>query len=180
MKIVILHDANARIEIINVPENMLNDDPEGFLSEHGYSVNNIIWFAAPIDNVPVVFHDYGTSAVTGEEMHASRDARLKDFSIYDHTQEVKNREQKELADALRRYGEVVDGCHEYHFEGECPIIAAYSWDEPMDVVVLAAKVDEHGIITLLVDEKNDRGNEHEIDADDAFAGHLEFVINEIQ
>ncbi|MDY3674784.1 MAG: hypothetical protein SO049_08200 [Prevotella sp.] len=36
-----------------------------------------------------------------------------------------------------------------------------------------------GDITFIGDEKNDRGNEHEIKADDIFAGHIDFIISEI-
>ena len=41
MKIIILHDADARIEILNVADNLIKEDIEMFLCEHGYSVNNI-------------------------------------------------------------------------------------------------------------------------------------------
>ena len=34
-------------------------------------------------------------------------------------------------------------------------------------------------ISPISDEKNDRGNEHEIDVDEIFAGHLDFIISEI-
>ena len=84
------------------------DGIEVFLAEHDYSLNNISWMAAPIDFVPVQFHDYGICQTNGEEMSVTHHARLKDFSIYDSVQEVKKREQEELAEALRRYGEKVD------------------------------------------------------------------------
>ena len=74
------------------------------MSEHGYSLNSISWMAAPVDFVPVKFHEYGICAADGEEIHAERDARLKDFSIYDSVQEVKHREQQELVEKLHRYG----------------------------------------------------------------------------
>lgn len=180
MKIIVMNPADVRIELLNVPDHMLEDDTEQFLVEHGYSLNNISWMAAPVDFVPVQFHDYGTIANSGEEIHVSRDAKLKDFPIYDSVQEVKKREHEELVKALRLHGKEVDGGYEFHFEDECPIIAAYSWDEPCDVVVLAAKVDEDGDITLIVDEKNDRGNEHELDPDEAFAGHLDYVIDAVK
>ena len=67
MKIFILHDADARIEILNVADNLIKEDIEMFLCEHAYSVNNITWMAANIDNVPVTFHEYGTIAETGEK-----------------------------------------------------------------------------------------------------------------
>lgn len=83
MKIIVMDSANVRIEVLNVADHMLEDEIELFLSEHGYSLNNISWMAAPIDFVPVQFHDYSISQTNGEVMHASRHARLKDFTIYD-------------------------------------------------------------------------------------------------
>jgi hypothetical protein len=175
MKLIVMNCADVRIEVLNVPDHMLEDDTEQFLVEHGYSLNNISWMAAPVDYVPVQFHDYGICQTDGEEIHVSRDAWLKDFSIYESVQEVKKREQEELAAALRLHGEKVDEGYEWHFEGECPIVAAYDWDEPCDVVILAAKVDKDGGITIIGDEKNDRGNEHEIDVDEIFAGHVDYI-----
>lgn len=102
-----------------------------------------------------------------------------ELSIYDSVKAIKRREQNELADVLRQHGTKADDGYEYHFEGDCPIIGAYSYDEPCDVVILAAKVDADGFLTLIGDEKNDRGNPHEIDPDDVFAGHLEYVTSEI-
>ena len=112
---------------------------------------------------------------------------LKNFSIYDSVQEVKHREQEELVSAIRQYGEKVADGYEWHFEGDCPIVAAYDYDEPCDVVILAVRViilavrvNNDGRITIIGDEKNDRGNEHEIDADDIFAGHIDFITSEIE
>lgn len=120
MKIIVMDSANVRIEVLNVPDHMINEDIEQFLTEHDYSLNNISWMAAPIDFVPVQFHDYSISQPNGEFMHASRNARLKDFTIYDSVQEVKNREQEELATALRLHGEKVDDGYEWHFEENVP------------------------------------------------------------
>ena len=100
MKIIVLDSTNVRIEVLNVPEHMLDEGIETFLAEHDYSLNNISWMAAPIDYVPVQFHEFDTDKENGEEVHATRRARLKDFSIYDSVQEVKHREQKELAERL--------------------------------------------------------------------------------
>lgn len=178
MKIIVMNSADLRIEVLEVADNMLTEDIEQFLAEHDYSLNNISWMAAPIDYVPVQFHDYRMDE-DGEEQHTMRHARLKDFFVYDSVKEVKHREQEELREALRKHGDQVDGGYEWHFEGECPIVAAYDYDEPCDVVILAARVDKHGYITILGDEKNDRGNEHEIEVDDIFAGHLEYVYSAI-
>ena len=179
MKIIVMDSANVRIEVLNVADHMLEDEIELFLSEHGYSLNNISWMAAPIDYVPVQFHEYDTDKENVEEVHATRRARLKDFSIYDSVQEVKHREQEELAQALHLHGEKVDDGYEWQFEGECPIVAAYDYDEPCDVVILSVRVNKDGDLTIIGDEKNDRGNEHEIEADDIFAGHIDFITSEI-
>ena len=159
MKIIVMDSANVRIEVLNVPDHMIEEDIEQFLAEHDYSLNNISWMAAPIDFVPVQFHEYGICHSDGEELHFVRQGKLKDFSIYDSVQEVK--------------GEKVDDGYEWHFEGECPIVAAYDYDEPCDVVILSARVDKDGYFTIIGDEKNDRGNEHEIDVDE------DFIISEI-
>ena len=179
MKIIVMDSANVRIEVLNVPDHMIDEDIEQFLTEQDYSLNNISWMAAPIDVVPVQFHNYGICQANGEELQVTHHARLKDFSIYDSVQEVKHREQEELAEALRLHGEKVDDGYEWHFEGECPIVAAYDYDEPCDVVILAVKVDNDGYFTIIGDEKNDRGNEHEIEIDDIFAGHVEYISSAI-
>ena len=179
MKIIVMDSANVRIEVLNVPDHMIEEDIEQFLAEHDYSLNNISWMAAPIDFVPVQFHEYGICHSDGAELHFVRDGKLKDFSIYDSVQEVKHREQEELAESLRLRGDKVDDGYEWHFEGECPIVAAYDYDEPCDVVILFVRVNKEGGLTIIGDEKNDRGNEHEIEADDIFAGHMDFITSEI-
>ena len=166
MKIIVVDCANVRIDVLNVPENMVGEDVELFLVEHDYFLNNISWMAVPADYVPVQFHEFGIDEENGKEVHEQRDTRLKNFSIYDSVQEVKHREQEELVSAIRQYGEKVADGYEWHFEGDCPIVAAYDYDEPCDVVILAVRVSNDGRITIIGDEKNDRGNEHEIDADD--------------
>jgi len=179
MKIIVMDSANVRIEILNVPDHMIDEDIEQFLAEHDYSLNNISWMAAPIDFVPVQFHNYGICQTNGEELRVTHHARLKDFSIYDSVQEIKHREQEELKEALRLHGDKVDDGYEWHFEGECPIVAAYDYDEPCDVVILSVRVDKDGDLIIIGDEKNDRGNTHEIYEEDIVAGHIDFIISEI-
>ncbi|MCI6160726.1 MAG: hypothetical protein SPI18_04020 [Prevotella sp.] len=65
------------------------------------------------------------------KMSVVHHARLKDFSIYDSVQEMKRREQEEFAEAIRQYGEKVDDGYEWHFEGECPIVAAYDYERAL-------------------------------------------------
>ena len=41
MKIIILHDADARIEYLDVADHLLGSDIEEFLTRQGFSLNNI-------------------------------------------------------------------------------------------------------------------------------------------
>ena len=179
MKIIVMDSANVRIEFFDVADNMLNDDIERFLAEHYISLNSVSWMAAPIDYVSVILHDISLDKKSGEEVHSLRPAKLKNFSIHESVQEVKHREQVELSNALRFHGKQVDDGYEWHFEGECPIVAAYDYDEPCDVVILSVRVNRYGKLIIIGDEKNDRGNEHEIEVDDIFCGHLDYLISEI-
>ena len=77
MKIIVMNSADLRIEVLNVPDHMQEEDIEVFLAEHDYSLNNISWMAAPIDYVPVQFHDFGINEEDGEETHFIRHSRLK-------------------------------------------------------------------------------------------------------
>ena len=179
MKIIVLDSANVRIEFFDVADNMLNDDIERFLAEHYISLNSVSWMAAPIDYVSVILHDISLDKKSGEEIHSLRPAKLKNFSIHESVQEVKHREQVELSNALRLRGKQVDDGYEWHFEGECPIVAAYDYDDPCNVVILSVRVNRYGKLTIIGDEKNDRGNEHEIKADDIFAVQMDFITAEI-
>ena len=43
MKIIVMDSANVRIEVLNVPDHMIEENIEQFLAEHDYSLNNISW-----------------------------------------------------------------------------------------------------------------------------------------
>ena len=49
MKIIILHDADARIEYLDVADHLIGSDIEEFLTRQGFSVNNITWLATSAD-----------------------------------------------------------------------------------------------------------------------------------
>lgn len=104
---------------------------------------------------------------------------MKKKSIYEMVQDVKHIEQEELINALKLHGDNVDNGFEIHFEHDNPIIAVSGEDNPYDAVIMAVRVDKDDNITLLGDDKECRGYEHDIDVDDVFAGHLEFVTDVI-
>lgn len=79
MKIIVMDSANVRIEVLNVPDHMIDEDIEQFLAEHDFSLNNISWMAAPIDFVPVQFHEYDICHSDGAELHFVRHGKLKEI-----------------------------------------------------------------------------------------------------
>lgn len=93
---------------------------------------------------------------------------------------MKYREQNELKSALRKYGEEVDGGFEVHFEGEHPTVAGYLFDEPCDIVIDAARVDADGSLSLIGEDKQDRGEQLNIEPYDIFGGQLDYVTSNIK
>lgn len=96
-------------------------------------------------------------------------------SIHAEVEAIKKREHEELIEALREYGEVVDCGYEYHFEGDSPVVAGYSYDEPCDITVKAVRVDKHGDIYLIGDDSS--VDDIDIPANEVFAGHLDCVTS---
>ena len=182
MKIIVMDIANIQMDMLGVPDSLVKDyNVELFLSEHGYNLDNVSWMAADVDYVPLRFHTYGTNAETHEEMHFQRDARLKDFSIYNSVEEVKKREQKELVERMRLYGTKIEDGYQYEFDEENyhPMIAAYLWDEPSDVEIHGVRINSEFDIITLIGKDKECNELVDIDADDVFAGHLDYVTCEI-
>lgn len=101
------------------------------------------------------------------------------MTIYQLTQALKHREQEELKGMLCKYGEHVDNGFELHFNDEQPIVAGYLFDEPTDIVIMAARVSAQGDLTLIGEDKECRGESLDIDPDEIFAGHLDYVTSSI-
>ena len=197
MKIIILHDADARIEYLDVADHLLGSDIEEFLTRQGFSVNNITWLVTSADHIPVVYHKYDIDCKTGEATHTKREAELQDLTIHGQLQALQHREQDELKAALRKYGTevdggslkawqsifsrkfAVDGGFEVHFEGEQPIVAGYLFDEPRDIVIDAARLDADGNLSLLGEDKEVRDGQYDIEPSDIFGGQLDYVTSSI-
>lgn len=94
-------------------------------------------------------------------------------------QEIKHLEQEELIQALKKYGDKVDNGFEILFEGERPIIAVSGEESPYDAIITAVRVDSNNDITLLGYDKTYCDDSHDIDVNDVFCGHLEFVTTYI-
>jgi hypothetical protein len=99
--------------------------------------------------------------------------------FYEKVNDIKRLEQKELVDALRLYGDKIDNGFEVHFEHDNPIIACYGSEDPYDVVIMSVRVDDKGIITILGEDKNYRGEPNNIYVYDIFAGQLSYITEEI-
>ena len=169
MKIIILHDADARIEYLDVADHLLGSDIEEFLTRQGFSVNNITWLVTSADHIPVVYHKYDIDCKTGEATHTKREAELQDLTIHGQLQALQHREQDELKAALRKYGTEVDGGFEVHFEGE----------QPRDIVIDAARLDADGNLSLLGEDKEVRDGQYDIEPSDIFGGQLDYVTSSI-
>ena len=165
MKIIILHDADARIEYLDVADHLIGSDIEEFLTRQGFSVNNITWLVTSADHIPVVYHKYDIDRKTGEATHTQREAELKDLTIHGQLLALQHREQDELKAALRKYGTEVDGGFEVHFEG--------------DIVIDAARLDSDGNLSLLGEDKEVRDGQYDIEPSDIFGGQLDYVTSSI-
>lgn len=179
MKIIILHDADARIEFLDVADQLVGSDIEEFLTINGFSVNHITWLATTADEVPVTYHKSSIDKTTGKAAYKHRTARMECLTIHGQLQELKRREQDELKAALREYGKNVDGGFEVYFEGEQPVVAGYLFDEPCDIVIDAARGDAGGKLLLIGEDKQDRGEQFDIGPNEIFGGQLEFVTSSI-
>ena len=51
-----LHDADARIEYLDVADHLIGSDIEELLTRQGFSANNITWLVTSADHIPVVYH----------------------------------------------------------------------------------------------------------------------------
>lgn len=101
-------------------------------------------------------------------------------TVFQLVREVKFKERKELREAVINNGKMTKDGWEYEFNEENhPVIAAYCGDDPADVVVLFVKVDNKENISIIADEKLDRGYEFDLDLDYVFAGQLDYVTSEI-
>lgn len=110
-------------------------------------------------------------------------------TIHDAVENIKRREQVELAEAVRKFGKKTPKGYEFRFKENSPIIAAYSNDEPCDIIVLAVMLEEYELpdckdivktkFTLLATEKGSGFQPKEYMPDEAFAGQLEYVTSDL-
>ena len=101
--------------------------------------------------------------------------------IYDKVQAIKEEEQDILKQTLLRYGKEEGGQKIYRFSDDtAPIIAGYLFDNPCDIVIKKIAIDEDGNnLEIIGEDKEARGQELVINPDDIFAGHLDFITDEI-
>ena len=182
MTIIVLHDSDAKIELIEVDASLIEESYEGdiewFLSYKGYSINNITWMCCGDGGVPVTFHKFSVDE-QGEEVHISREDTIEDLSVEKAYKKVKQREISELKAKVSQYGKLnSDGNKEYVFEDK-PIIAGYLNDEPCDITINSVILEEEKYLTLVGNDKDGFLEKQNISTDDIFKGHLEFVTGGI-
>lgn len=101
--------------------------------------------------------------------------------IYNKVQSIKKEEQDVLRQTLLNYGKKEEGQRIYRFSNDtAPIVAGYLFDNPCDIVIKKVAVDEDGSnLEIIGEDKEVRGQEHVINPDDIFAGHIDFITDEI-
>lgn len=69
--IIVLDHAKLCIDIIKVPNQLLEDDIEIFLVEHNYSLDNISWMEIPGENIPTRLLEYKINPISKKESYVT-------------------------------------------------------------------------------------------------------------
>lgn len=101
--------------------------------------------------------------------------------IYNKVQAIKKEEQDVLKQTLLNYGKEEEGQKVYRFSDDtAPIVAGYLFDNPCDIIIKQVAIDEDGSnLEIIGEDKETRGQELVINPDDIFAGHIDFITDEI-
>lgn len=101
--------------------------------------------------------------------------------IYNKVQAIKKEEQDVLKQALLNYGKEEEGKRTYRFyDDTAPIVAGYLFDNPCDIVIKKVTIDANGNnLKIIGEDKEARGQELVVNPDDIFAGHIDFITDEI-
>lgn len=101
--------------------------------------------------------------------------------IYNKVQAIKKEEQDVLKQTLLNYGKEEEGQRIYRFSDDtAPIVAGYLFDNPCDIVIKKVTIDENGNnLKIIGEDKEARGQELIVNPNDIFAGHIDFITDEI-
>ena len=101
--------------------------------------------------------------------------------IYNKVQAIKKEEQDVLKQTLLNHGKEEGGQRIYKFSDEnAPIVAGYLFDDPCDIIIKQVAIDEDGNnLEIIGEDKEARGQELVVNPDDIFAGHMDFITDEI-
>ena len=101
--------------------------------------------------------------------------------IYNKVQAIKKEERDVLKQTLFNYGKEEEGKMTYRFSDDtAPIVAGYLFDNPCDIVIKQVAIDEDGSnLKIIGEDKEARGQELVVNPDDIFAGHIDFITDEI-
>lgn len=160
MKVVVLNFKTNQVEVLGYDGQEC--DVEDFLCEKGYSLGNIQFMVCDTPDVSVVNIDNGQHGYIGT------------LTIDDQCKRIQRREQEELEG---KFNELVgEGDGEYTFEGDGVWVASYFFDKPDDVAITKV-VREDGHLHLVGGDVEGYNRDIEIELEDVFAGHLEFVTS---
>ena len=101
--------------------------------------------------------------------------------IYNKVQAIKKEEQDVLKQTLLNYGKEGEGQRVYKFSDDtAPIVAGYLFDNPCDIIIKQVSINEDGSnFKIIGEDKEAMGQELVVNPDDIFAGHIDFITDEI-
>ena len=101
--------------------------------------------------------------------------------IYNKVQAIKKEEQDVLKQTLLNYGKEEGDQRIYRFSDDtAPIVAGYLFDDPCDIIIKKVTIDENGNnLKIIGEDKEARGQEFVVNPNDIFAGHIDFITDEI-
>ena len=101
--------------------------------------------------------------------------------IYNKVQAIKKEEQDVLKQTLLNYGKEEGDQRIYRFyDDTAPIVAGYLFDDPCDIIIKKVTIDENGNnLKIIGEDKEARGQEFVVNPNDIFAGHIDFITDEI-
>lgn len=93
--------------------------------------------------------------------------------------DVQSKEINDLKEAMVLLGELYDGEYTYKLNSGV-IVPVYDINEHGDALVLSVKLNEDARLTLSINDEDEFGEEHEINADEVFPGYLQYITQKIK
>lgn len=159
--IVVLNHITNQVDLVSFPAGQEESTINSYLTGLKYDMEQCTFMLVNENNVRV--NNFGSSDY----------AILGDLTPYDQKEKIKQVEQETLISRMQALG-----VEEYEIEKEeRPIIAAYLGEEPGDFVVHEVQIYKGSITLSGHDKECWESDIIEVEVDDVFPGHLDYVID---